>query len=320
MEAYNYKPYSKNSSFDETLGQETFHQLNNSLTKTCKCILNVLYEHPGLQQKELCSAINTTKSSLSNLLARIESITPPLLSVEKNGRTKLYSLTPIANAYVRQILQPNDIPKIRSFSDSHYSGDLLGKVIQSLNEFKQEAGDDWDIFLDEFLTDASNNPNAPSLLSYRFNTFINNVKQLKMYGKDAALNKLYEILNQNILKRRIEKYLEQALLDFFKLKPLLELEIRSQHTAFELVDDIFKNIARHNSASEVIPNTSFVTKEDYYNLYRIINQLITDAQAKSMSKTEAIEYWQNTFCSTNIILFYIAEKYDSSFHNRLNHF
>lgn len=315
----NYCSNVENKFHNEQPDSETLSLLNKCLTKTCKHVLRIIYEQRKIQQKDLCHLMNTTTSNLSNLISRIEAITPALLIVEKSGRAKYYSLTPIAHTYVKQELLGNDFSKVRAFSSTIYSDDLLQKAQHSLHDFKQRAGNDWDIILDNLL---SGKENSFSPLSQSFSNLMDDMKKMKICNQENSINKLYELLNQNILKKRIEQYLKESLADYFQLKPLFDLEQRNQQAAFELIDAIFENIninnininnINNNLSFQISPNSSFVDPKTYYELYNGINKLIQKAVAKKYyTKTDVMEFWQKSLYTTNIILFYIAEKYISS--------
>lgn len=288
------------------LTSETILVLNKYLTKTCRQILVSLYNSPRMQQKDLSSTINTTASSLSNLIGKIEAISPQLLTAEKSGRAKYYSLTPVARTYVRDELLKNEPSKIRSFSSTSYSDELFEKTLYCLKEIQNKAGSNWDIALDGLLT---GHEESPSSLTYYFDNFIDNLKKMKICHSESSLNKIYELLNNSILIKRIDLYLADSLKDFYRLSPLFELESNSKEpwAAFKLIDDIFSNISGDNE--RIRPNSSYVEIETYYDLYNTILHMIKDASAHCYSKEEALKHWESLYCSQNNSLYYIAEKY-----------
>lgn len=297
--------YEEAESHTESLDPETVARLNKALTKTCKQIIHAIFLHVKIQQKDLSAALHTTSSSMSNLLSRIDLISPKLLIVEKSGRAKYYSLTPIARAYAEQELKDKEGPKIRSFSSSSYSETLFNEALNSLYVFQSKAGNDWDIALYNCL---SNEPDPPSVLTPYFINFINNMKQLKIKNLENSLKKIYEILHDNILRKKIIHYLETSLKEYYHLLPLFEVEKKSQQAALELIDDIFKNRACKNYR----PNNSFVMEDKYFLLYDTINQMSNDVKNLEFDKTQIVTYWKEKYCSQSITFFYIAEKFIKS--------
>lgn len=306
MEIYNTTVV--NTHLDE-LNPEITSLFNNSLTKNGKQILQILYEQPESSHKELYEAIGTSASSLSNLISKIEQITPKLLNVEKRGRNSFYSLSPIARDYVKQELIENNAKKIRPFQTQTYTNVAFDQATSALKDFQQAAGKDWDLKLDELLND--NAMWVDSKLYGFFHTFIENIIVLRKSGKNELLDSIYTIINQNILIKRIQNYLNKQLLSYYQLEALFTIENTNIQAAMELVDEIFYFLVKCNFNPVSIPTTDkSITSEEYYGLIKCICQMKEefDRFYSNHGKAQAVRDWKQKYHSESILLFYIAEK------------
>lgn len=295
--------------FPDKFDSEQTGSLDKILTKNGKLLLQALYEHPGLSHKELYECLDTSASSLSNLISKIEQITPKLLEVQKRGRNSYYSLSPAACDYVKQELIDNGTKKIRQFHSTLYTDTAFEQAFSALKDFQQASGNDWDLKLDELL-----NGNAvwvdPKLYGL-FHTFSENIILIRKSGNIDVLKKIYDTVKQTILIKRIQNYLDKQLLSYYQLEALFNLETTNLQSAMELVDEIFYYLAKCDFKPISIPYiNSSISSEEAYGLTKCLCQMKEefDHLYQGRNKAQVVHDWKQKYQSDSILLFYIAEK------------
>lgn len=298
-----------------SLSPEMVSFLNLKITKMAKKLLLTLYQHPQQSQAELIQELETSPSSFSNLLNRDFFTAMPLLNIQKSGRKKYYSLTPIADQYVAQFLTSNEKSKIRSFSSASRNEDPVLYAQLLLDDFRNTAGEDWNIFLDDLLLNiplSEKDFDTVSKLTRIFNDFIKIVLDLRMKNATLSLANIYDSLEQSIIVKRLEQYINNSLEFFFNLEPLFLLAEKNVQAAFEVIDNVFCELYPSIYKRSFLPALSqynFITNEQYNNIFRTTNQLINDAIENNLDKTGILDHWIHLFHCQNPILFYLAEKY-----------
>lgn len=130
--AYSFDTFESETSIDKNIMDE----LNRTLTKSHREILNVLHSSPNLTPKSLSARLGKSPNSLSNMLSRINEINPHLIHDEKVGREKQLRLGTIGIAYLEAQESSSDKPKkILKFSNSARD-EALKNALLSLNNFK----------------------------------------------------------------------------------------------------------------------------------------------------------------------------------------
>lgn len=291
------------------LSQETVNLLNSSLSKTGLAILKSLHFQPHQQQKVLAANVQTSVTSLSNIINRLESIRPPVLVSERIGRAKYYSLTPLAEKYISQALFNNTPSNIRPFY-VHSSEQLLGDAtIQILYRFQLLAGTEWQLLLDNFLVGISDNENDQ--LAEIFNEFMSNLKKIRIQQNEGVLYKIYDLLGQGLIVKRIESLLQNELKKPLALEPLFQLERQSIQNAIALIDNIFYEIEPKvfifDKKQVHLFNTN-ISDEQYSKIFYTIFRMSQEVDHLNGDKQIAIDSWTKEYYSNNFSLVYIAEK------------
>lgn len=310
--------------YSSQLTPEIINYLNNSLSKFCVAILRELYNTPQMQQKTLAASIHTSVTSLCNILSRLEEIQPQLLISERVGRAKYYSLTEIANLYVAQIILPQTAHphKIHKFSTLSQESTMISEAINAFYRFREAAGKDWDLVLDNtlfYLFQDSKQESPPFKTDELFNlcsSFLNNMKQLKVLNETATLHEIYDILGQSLLIKRLEMYLSKELRDFYALKPLFELERQNHVKALQIIDQIFIELDPNTPVSRntVTAYSEVLSPEQYMQIFHQICMMRKDF-SENMSQNEKyaiLQHWFKKYLVQSYCLSYIAEKCMSS--------
>ena len=209
------------NSDEESITQNELLSINAALPSPAAAILQVLYDYPNQQHKDLAIGTGMSITNLSNYISKIDSLHPPLLDIVKNGRSKYYSLTGTGIQYVEQMIIQNQPVKIRSFYSLESS--KYDEAIQLFRRFRESVGMNWDVTLIEILS----NPNCAEndTIHTFFKNFVDNLIWFKINQKDESLQKIYTALEQNVLKKMLERHIEQCLKDYYILEPLFQLDL-----------------------------------------------------------------------------------------------
>lgn len=296
----------------DTLTPGIIDELNNLLSKNGKSVLLTLYHTPRIQQKVLAVNINTSPTSLSNLLTRIGAITPPLLRIEQVGRCKYYSLTKIAEQYVASELIRKETYNIKTFFSVPANASLYDEARSILYQFQSLAGSEWLLILDDMLLGGTNTDEAKSELFHLYTQFINKMKQMYVQKASLSIHKIYDELSNSILVSRLENYLKNSLKDSHALIPLFDLEKQNPQTAIDLINYAFAEmkpkIFEKEDLSLFPGNDLPVSAEQYNAIFHRLLMMVNEFADCHGAKLKVRKSWEETFCTSNITLSFIAEK------------
>ena len=293
-----------------SITQSTINELNTALSKTGKSILLSLYRTPRIQQKVLAININTSPTSLSNILNKMETIRPPLLNIEHSGRSKYYSLTKIAEQYVSRELIPKESYNINTFFVPA-SASLFDETLGILYQFQSLAGSEWLLILDDMLSNG-NTDEVKNELSNLYTQFISNMKQMYMQKESLSIHKIYDELENSILIRRLENYLKNNLKDSHALIPLFDLEKQNPQKAIQLINYAFAEMKPQvfgNDDLSLFPNHDLpISSEQYHAIFHRLYMMVNEYSSHHETKLQMLKNWEKAFYTSNTALDFIAEK------------
>lgn len=290
-----------------TLPPDVIALYNKSITKTGLLILKVLAEHEGLQQKDLCDAVHTSKNSMSNLLSRMDSIRPKLLNATVSGRTKSYSLTSEARAYLQLQGHPAGRTNIYSFTDIN-SVEFIGKqAVESLQRLRCQLPQPWATSLHKILTGTASP--ADDSTSDACHDFIDKMVSLTLEGHPAALDRVYAAISNPILVDVIKGKINDTLgPDYLLLLPLYKLEKQDPQYALalinELISDMYPTIMQKCALTP-----KKVSDTEYYALFYAVSQM-RNQFLQCISKEEAIKLWTNSYLKKSMIPQHLASTFE----------
>lgn len=298
---------------DSVLTKENIITLRTLLSKQGNAILKALYESPEMQQKNLAVSIHTSPASLSNIINKLETIEPRLLKGERIGRSKFYSLTDTAIKYVESELLPKEDPvtpkpKIHHFDSSSYEESLTDETLHYLNLFQQTAGNEWFMVLDDLLSGITDVNKTSDELYDRYKDFMESLTRLRIQQKNTAIRKIYDVIDNQILIKRLSQYLDEELKDLYVLEPLFDLEKQDSEQAHVLIDYIFFDLrpSIFVPADTIQLETFSITTEQYYAIHYQISKMINEFRTLGGNKTKAVMKWKDRFHSYNASLHHIA--------------
>lgn len=270
------------------------------LTKQCNKVLKCLHNH-RLSNKEIAANLGITASALSNTLQRIRNSKLDLLVVEQIGRNTYYSLSKKGMQYVEENLNNSKLTSIEDKLSNYYSD-----AVVLIENMKNEYGDDWKIVFDDVLIlYASGNINK---VESNFKKIFDIIEKLFIEERWDDLNVIYTKLEDEIFKRRIQKFFDR----FVGINSLCNIEDEDWMTAYRVVDDFFVNSGDllHKDLVEKVDNLQI-----NYAQVKLANsslgKIITEALEQRKTKEELYDRWKKAFVSHERLLYYIAEKYEA---------
>lgn len=298
---------------------------NSSYPKSFNKILTTLYHSPRISHKVLAASIQTSPSSLSNIIVRMSTITPKLLTNERDGRTVYYSLTDAGKNYVEQAHMADQINHTSSFivnlsANSLKNNNPIALDAQHLlSHFQKNAGDNWITVLYDYiggeLSDTFDEKNSLNPDNYNiYKNLMNCMTQLKIQKDFSSIKQLYDILNNDILKREMESYLNKKIKIYDNLLPLFHLvdseKKDSQKRAFMFIEHIFTEIKSPFLVQQTplpkYPLDSPVNEEEYYRILDSIQAMIKDFFHYNGDVLQVLDHWKKQFFTTNACLYFIA--------------
>lgn len=306
------------------LTSELVRYYNASLTKTDIDILRELYPSPQTQHKALAASLHTSPNSLSNRFSRLESIQPPLIITERIGRSKYYSLTEVARAFVEQQFPPKS-NLIHTFTTATQDDPLLNDTLKILERFQQVASTGWDVLMDDILSgkvllNESEKDAESDEIRTLYEDFIINLKNLHILGKTSCIQDVYNTLNQNVLIHRLKEFLGKELDDYHALEPLFKLERQNFEKAFLLIDYAFTKINptifRPFGSMQSIESL-MLSKEQINSVICTILDMVDEFRSYNGDTSLAVNHWKETYLSTGAALYRIADKCYTIYYSEL---
>lgn len=295
---------------DYDSNSKLIENLDKPLTPSYYEILKNLYDTPNLTPKKLSARLGKSPNSLSNMLARINEITPPLIESEKIGREKQLRLSEVGKAYIKsQEASSDKQTKVLKFSDS-LRDEAFKNAMHALDDFKKYDPDDWFIKLDDYLTGHPTTEDAS--LNNSYNKFMSNIRLLRVNGYHMTLRDIFDSLEDRTLTKRIQNNLDQSLDHFYQLETLFSLANAQPQSAFEIIDDMFLRIFPETLGPlpdiSSRPHKKLFPEAIFATAFCQISNMAHTALLKHWDKNHAIESWEQMFCTKNIIFYYAAEK------------
>lgn len=291
------------------LTQDMIISLRTNLTWASSLLLQTVYSNPGIQHKTLCTALSMSTSGLSNLITKIQNIDVPLIHIEKNGRSKYYTLTHIAKQYVEQELAVNNITaKIHTFSPTNYTDSLITEALDNLEIFKKNAGSEWEFLLYNLCNHIQFETADRVKDSYQ--NFLQSLCTLQVQNKDA-LHQILDNIGNRALNQHIEKCIDEKLYYFYLLEPLFKVEKNDISAAFKIVDHVFVELYPLNfrfQYNELFSEGKLISDEQYRDIFYCIAKMASEYLTRGYNKSDALSDWQTVYFSNNTSLLYIAEK------------
>lgn len=283
-------------------------KIKNGLTKDRFSILKAIYDMPGIQHKELSKKLGKSPNNLSNMISKISMLEFELIRTDANGTEKYYFLTDLATQYVEQEqVTIGQFSKDDVFTHSKSAEAVIGKLINTINLFKNKCGSNWHSELTSFFN-GNGSVADDTEIGKIYNDMLMQLHGCRKQDTDI-LQRLFDVLEDEQLSDQITKYLNEKFFYYDLLKPLL-VPVRADNiTRFTIIDFVFSElhpIIFPSCQDKLLPET-LLTIHEHNNLLIGIMKLSNEFCKNHYSKSIAVEKW-NTYFLTGEVAFYIAEK------------
>lgn len=296
--------------------EDTISYLNSHLTKQGKSLLLILYKYQPIHHKRLAEILDIQTSGLSNLMKRIDETYHDFIEYQTEGRNKLYSLSQIAKVYTENELLPEEAARKQVGTSFLHTDPSLHNVLECLRKFQEFEGDDWDIALDDLLLaekrnngeikdDPTINTDFKEETYQNYTSFKNAMMTLIVqYGQPAA-QKVYDIIEQKVLIKRLEYLFSCLLEDFHLIEPLFLLEKENLQASYSIIDLIFSKCC-----PTIFRIPSRPLPREYNGSQLAISKMIDEFKDNNYDKNVSIAQWEKKFYTKEHFscLSYIAEK------------
>lgn len=185
---------------------------------------------------------------------------------------------------------------------------MTNETIHFFEMFQDAAGKEWFMVLDDLLSGIMDINELSDELYNRYMEFAESLIQLRIQQKSTAIRKVYDVIDNNILIKRLERYLDNELKDLYVLEPLFDLEKEDFEKACVLIDHIFSELRPviFGAAGSLQLEELAITINQYYAIHHQISNMINEFQSFDGNKTKAVAYWKEKFHAYNASLQYIA--------------
>lgn len=196
-------------------------------------LVDTLYAEGELSQGELASKIDSSAASLANIMARFEQFDYKLLEVKIAGKYRIYSLSEIGKAYMRQTKEKAD-QRNNSKTLERVDEELLHKAEESVRGFglrQVKQSESWQTRFDEAMMRRIHGIGdwLDEESEQWVDQYLECLERLTLLENEGMLYKAMELLQSQILKERVGRYMDR----FAHFLPVLK-GLRNRKTSFNL--------------------------------------------------------------------------------------
>lgn len=180
-----------------------------------------LEQKEGLSNKELAMAVDTTPTSLSNIILKFENFSYSLIEGKSSGRKRCYYLTELAREYVCLLNETGKEVEKRTSIYQQEEWLLRQRFKEALEQLKVRHGEEWEAVIEDILIrrilcseDAGNEEDKRLV-----NEIILAIEVALEKEYDGSVDLCMKLLSPSIiLSKRIEEYLQcfYAFMPFYK--------------------------------------------------------------------------------------------------------
>lgn len=169
--------------------------------------------------KQLAEISGTTPTSLSNILLKFEDFPYTLFDVQQKGRNRYYSLSAVGQAYVRRKMKV--MPGTEGGQIALHEELRISQMLKDSIEQLKARNEEWHVVLDNILLKriygiGEEYSKEDEIIAEEF---IKNLQRAIKNDYSEAIEKAMKLLESDILKCRMEKFLSvfYAFLPFYRM-------------------------------------------------------------------------------------------------------
>lgn len=180
-----------------------------------------LEKQEGLSNKELAMTVDTTPTSLSNIILKFENFSYSLIEGKSSGRKRCYYLTELAREYVYLLneAEKDDEEKTSIYQQEEWI--LRQRLKEALEQLKMRHGEEWEAVIEDILIRRllCSEDIAEAEDKKLVNEIIFAIEMALEKEYDGSVDLCMKVLSPSvILSKRIEEYLQcfYAFTPFYK--------------------------------------------------------------------------------------------------------
>lgn len=212
------------------MNEQMNKEIKHFLTKKRSAVINVLAEQGELSQGELALAVNSTVTSLSNILLKFERYQYKLLEVRSSGKYRYYALSDIAKTYLNDLEKQADLEK-DSVTSSEGDEKLFQHAEECLEDLKKIHGDEWQTKFDNALVRRiyGSGETLDSKSELLVEQYLKCLEILTMQNNGEVLGEVLALVANSILRDRIE-----SLMNYFEPFIVVLKDLRKKENIFNI--------------------------------------------------------------------------------------
>ncbi len=221
------------------LSEKQIHEIEKFVFRKREQIMRVLFAEGEITQGQLAENINSTVSSVSNILLKFDQFKYKLLNCDSRGVRKYYSLSVIGMAYMQHLSDKSKVQKDDSFNSAN-GAYLLQEARRTYKYFQDKMDEDGEIRMEDTLLrlsfcidNDSTSEDVEKFLNYMYC-----LEKLIIMNNDVYFDKALQLIQSNILRNWIIRFLE----GFYLFLPILNL--LEEKTNILVVFTVLENIAK----------------------------------------------------------------------------
>lgn len=191
------------------LSNEYLASVDNFISVKRLALIHALFKNGSMTQSQLASAISSTVTSLSNIIRVFDESGLGLLSMERDGKYRRYSLSPRGTAFARRKFGA----ELSDSDPENNAGKLYVYAVEALHLFQEQIGqshepDQWKLKFDEALFERSRGGLWLDKESEEaLNRFLNCLEIAVMTNDLDAHEQIMDLVSEPILRLRIELFM-----------------------------------------------------------------------------------------------------------------
>lgn len=285
----------------QPLSEAVRREIDIFLTAKRRAVVFTLAEDGEDVQGDLAAKIESTVTSLANIIQKFEKFPYKLLESERSGKYRRYRLSELGKAYVEGEKQLDTGPPDEDLDDEERR--FLREAETSLACFQERYKDDWKVRLDDAL--------VWRIRSYKYlgdeageklvNRYLVCLEQLMMRESYVVFEKVLALLNDEILQFRIEAYMER-----FQPLILVLRDLADKSTSFDMrmMLKFAFNLRDASEAGDQIEAVGWKTGE--YNKLKETAEKLRDATA-GYGEKQIYLLFQGLLPDLDDLSFYLAQ-------------
>lgn len=285
----------------QLLSDEVRHEIDLFLTAKRRAVVFALAEGGEAVQGDLATKIGSTVTSLANMTQKFDKFPHKLLESERFGKYRLYRLSALGRAYVEGTEQRDADPPDEDLDEEDRR--IFREAETSLVCFRERYKDDWRVKLDDALLwrirgcGSMGNESDEELV----NRYLASLEQLVMRENYAAFEKALALLRDEILRNRMEAYMER----FQSFLPVLR-SLEDSPISFD-VREVLRDAFCGQEAAEVVNYIGAIGwKPDEYTALKKVAEELTDITA-GYGKKQIYVLFQGLLPNLDDLSFYLAQ-------------